>query len=449
MRAMDILEAMGNIPDPYILEARRPGKKKNSAKRALLIAAVIAALLALVGCAAWVLSLMDLSVGSYPLDRPREETVTVHQLSLQGYLGTPGYRAAKEWTDYSAAQESGEDNYLPPQEYEAYDCRNPEMEAELQRLSKVYSLELLGPIWWPESPQTMIEDLFLRSPGPDVVLEEGYCFESGTYQIGGTFRGIRFSLRCVRKTDFDHVTLAVGNPDDFRQELLPLEEGGKILAAQGEGRCILVADLPGCFVTVNALPGDQPLDPAELAAQLPMAQEPKAPDRGRMHQTERFTPAKAYAAYLEELMEGATNPDYMLYSLVDLDGDGMEEMLVGFLGAYPYGYELIAAEAGELKHLITGGDLYLCQGNVIEQELYLRSGEWHLFFTMEAGQLKELGCIRYCPEDSPEAPWLYRPDCQHDSEEWKSISRAEYEAFLSRYPRVETEWLPITQLPEL
>ncbi len=449
MTAMDLLEALGDIPDKYILEAGKPASKVLPKRRALLIAAVIAALLALAGCAAWVLGLMDLSLGNVTQENARGETVVMEQLSLQGYLGSPGYQAARTWTEYAAAQGPGEGNYIPAREYEAYDCRSPEMEREADRIREAYGLRLLGPIWWPESPRTMLEDLSLPGPGPDVALEEGYCFESGTYQIGGTFRGIPFSLRCVRKTDFDHVALTVENPGAFRQEVLTLGDGTQVLAAVGGGRCILVADLPGCFVTVNALPGDQPLDPAELAAQLPMSQEPAAPDDSRMHQTQRFSPIAAYTAYLRELAEGLSNPDSMVYSLLDLDGDGREELLVGFAGGItPYAYELVATETGELTHLITGGDLYLCRDGVIEQELFLRSGEWHAFFRMDGGQLQELGCARYCPQDSPENPWLFRPDCQYGSEEWEPVSQAEYDSFLAQYPREDTWWLPITRLPE-
>ena len=78
MKPIDLLKALGNIKDSYVISAEefRQGKqqvkvKRLSTKRALLIAAVIALTLLLVGCAVvYVLRMQNLHVGEYSTYMP-------------------------------------------------------------------------------------------------------------------------------------------------------------------------------------------------------------------------------------------------------------------------------------------------------------------------------------------------------------------------------------------
>ena len=80
-------------------------------RRPLLIAALIAMLLLLVGCAvAYVLSIQDMKVGEqqeiyqdFSADGREylgEKTVTQQVLTLAGIKGSPSYQAAQEWFDF-------------------------------------------------------------------------------------------------------------------------------------------------------------------------------------------------------------------------------------------------------------------------------------------------------------------------------------------------------------
>ena len=50
MTSMELLELLGNVRDPYVADARRPVKKRISFRRPLLVAAIVALMLLLVGC---------------------------------------------------------------------------------------------------------------------------------------------------------------------------------------------------------------------------------------------------------------------------------------------------------------------------------------------------------------------------------------------------------------
>ena len=111
MTAMDLLETIGSIKDQYVLEADSSAhsQKHISIRRTLLIAAVIALMLLLVGCAVvYILRMQNLKVGEYSFYVPTEydengnvipvetqEPITL--LSLQG----TNMEALAEWLAFT------------------------------------------------------------------------------------------------------------------------------------------------------------------------------------------------------------------------------------------------------------------------------------------------------------------------------------------------------------
>lgn len=118
MKAMDLLTALGSVKDVYVIGAEdfRQGKQKSQIKRlslrkTWLIAAVIALMLLLAGCAVvYVLSLQDMKVDEEIITQeewhgPAGEYVPATEwvssiLSLQGFNGSPEQQAMKEWLDF-------------------------------------------------------------------------------------------------------------------------------------------------------------------------------------------------------------------------------------------------------------------------------------------------------------------------------------------------------------
>ena len=106
MNSNDLFDIIGETPETYVLDAANVNTKvipmqKRSPKRMWLIAAIIALILCLVGCAvAYVLSLDEMILGTEFIEDRTGETESRTSLSLQGYVGSPSYQAAKEWFDF-------------------------------------------------------------------------------------------------------------------------------------------------------------------------------------------------------------------------------------------------------------------------------------------------------------------------------------------------------------
>ena len=106
MNSNDLFDIIGETPERYVLDAANVNTKvistgKRSPKRVWLIAAIIAAMVFLMGCAVvYILSLDQMILGTdYVEDQPGV-TEPRTRLSLQGYVGSPSYQAAKEWYDF-------------------------------------------------------------------------------------------------------------------------------------------------------------------------------------------------------------------------------------------------------------------------------------------------------------------------------------------------------------
>ena len=126
MKSMDLLETIGSIQDRYILEARTQKvthKKRVPSRRLFLIAAIIALMLLLVGCAViYMLSMQNIKLGEqqevYDIfsddgsEYLGQETVTEQVLTLAGIKGTPGYQAALEWFEFKQTYDDTLNNVL-------------------------------------------------------------------------------------------------------------------------------------------------------------------------------------------------------------------------------------------------------------------------------------------------------------------------------------------------
>ena len=296
MKEKRILYALGNVSDRYIeemYETEMPSVKKHSPGRIWLIAAIIALLLLLMGCAvAYMLSLEDMKVGersfyvppAYDEDGnliPVETHAPITQLSLQG----ANKEAMAEWLAFTNAYDpemeiagqadqaakAGNPWDIPENYHLTYGCYSQEMVDKLDEIVKKYDLKLLSTYFMCDyyESNVILESLGLDSliaPGNEAEVEYygGYFFPEGTFSIDFTismdtndwklenaFAGYRYSV----KEFFDPVCGAIGEADDYTQWNYTRRDGKTVLLVLSKDTTARIyADLPDAFISIYVEP---------------------------------------------------------------------------------------------------------------------------------------------------------------------------------------------------
>lgn len=182
-----------------------PARRKRAA-RPLLIAALAAAMLLLVGCSiVYVLRMQDFKVGERVNSMPIYDEsyqvqgyndVTQNILTLSGLKGSNKYKAAAEWYDFMQAFDPNNDlqneyyNSPNPQKfpaaYDGYQVYSQKMVDKIDELSSKYHLNLQGPL-----TRYQYESDFLAGTGVNTLLSKtsavtlefhnGYRYETGNW----------------------------------------------------------------------------------------------------------------------------------------------------------------------------------------------------------------------------------------------------------------------------
>ena len=207
MNGKDLLTKLGDIDQSYYAEAEGEGTSSTASPRILrkplLVAALIAAALLLMGCAiAYVLSLKDMTLQEKPITIDRfsddgseylgEEEVTQQILTLAGLKGTPGYQAAEEWHNYLEEYNSKPENEDDitgtrpkfPAEYDMYNLRSQEMKDALDKILHKYDLKPAGAEMPFRTPAQLLraldmENVLRAGSGAEMRVLNANYYESG------------------------------------------------------------------------------------------------------------------------------------------------------------------------------------------------------------------------------------------------------------------------------
>lgn len=217
MSGKDLLLGMDYVQSKYVEEAENtnPFRKETAGgrtwRRPLLVAAIVALTLLLVGCAVvYVLSMQDMKVGeqqySYDdfdpdtLEYMGKVTYTEQVFTVAGLQGTPAYQAAQEWFGFKQSYDPDRTilgsvwGNVPefPAEYDSYNIYTEEMKDRLDEIAEKYGLKLAGAALEFRTLRNMCEALGIekfQTAQNEVTISvgSGVCRENGNFGLSMDF----------------------------------------------------------------------------------------------------------------------------------------------------------------------------------------------------------------------------------------------------------------------
>lgn len=519
MNGKDLLIGLGYIGTGYFEEAERdglPGKTSGGKyartyrpfRKPLLIAAILALMLFLVGCTVvYVLSLQDLKVGEHSYlksvrSENGEQIATEEKTGILISLQNVHQEALAEWLAFQesydrdgslmAANDNNESG-IPESYYYIYDCYTWDMVEKLEEIAGKYDLQLLsadvGLQYYEHSvlfDALKIGGLIEKEAPIEVEYLSSSFYLEGTFDMDflvtpaddGKYEELSVSMRYSLKEYFDPVVGALGGDfRDYEQWNYTREDGTALLLALDADSARIYADLPQAFVSVhmNTDGGNVSMTKElleEIAGYFDFSVQPQRADMeeverlleqaGKDHEADRAAANRelynnGYAAYIKQLLEKVGTPsfpvdaEYLTYALYDVNGDETEELIVCGYGAL---YDIISMRDGESFHYFDANALpatpviYICENNVIE--IYDYSTGSHYYFKAEAEGASFIVGL-YTNENVENSQWelfsdVPNPDpSQRVSED---ITEEEASSIIAAYPRIELEMKPISQFPK-
>lgn len=386
MNAMDLMTGLSGIRDDYVLEAQAFRLNKRNVprlprKRLWLIAAIVALALLLVGCAAlYVLRLQDLALREYRYSAPtvydeNGQAVPVPTHPLQAELSMQGanQQAFREWAAYcqeyeqSGTADETEEAEIPADYRWHYGCRSWEMVTKLDEIAAKYDLKLLSAE--VDCPSDESSVLF-GALGIDRVFDGSCAYQNGSFYPEGSFEiSLAFELdnnqwpysniasyHYSQKAYFEPYGIVLSNFENTAQWNYTRKDGKTILLAMNQEQAFLFADDSDAFITVSldafkwnsaekvTMP---PSVLEQIAEQFVFSNHPHPADMAQVRQLQADAQAAATAAqaqrqqeryaqgyehYIQNRLDHAPSDfsrDSMYYSLYDLNGDGVQELLPG------------------------------------------------------------------------------------------------------------------------
>ena len=505
MNLYDLLNVIGETKEDFVLEAietrNRTSTKRISMRRPFLIAAVVAIMLLLVGCAvAYVLRLQDMSVGKEtytqnfddsgkaiePIEKERDV------LTLFGHSGDPIQQATKEWFDFletydpdGALRDNNPDHPEIPNQYEyTYSCYTQEMADKVDEIAEKYGLKLLEEgipfqAWQSDIflEESGIGSLVLPDSGAEITRLSGMFYLPHNFnletelKLKGMDTKVWLTVIYARKDYFPRdypggTDLSLYDQWDYTAS------GGTalLLALSSKGHGYIIAELSDAMMILSidgnfsgsAYPtAEEIITKAQLEAVADVFDysiQPQILDREPVmerlaesdaaHDAETAYEPETYTSFSEVLKSLYVKPDNTAqYAFFDLTGDGIEELLLDFSGDGAID-EWYTAQNGEIQQFWENG-IFLCEGWVIEQRSPYPERDEHFYRKADSDTAwmdldSESQGDRIATLLLHEGKWTYSDPDGTDALE---ISQEEAQAIMAQYPRISLDWKPLKNYP--
>ena len=517
------LAEYGQFPSGAAKPAGKAGT--GTLKRHLTVAAIIALMLLLVGCAAWLcLHLEDLRIGeeTYVENmRYREDgskippTEKVKQfICIAGPEGSRNQLAAKEWLDFKQRYDpdgslwKAAGGFEKPAQYDDYtDAYTQEMLDKIDEICQKYDLLLTGDaVIFQQGDQ----DLLAQVLGIESVVKEnsGLTLEFGGARVSacGNFNvsyqaalqnpqtGEDYTFTLIYdyrdKAYFTSGYLIIEDGEAVQQWNYTLPDGTEVLIVSDQGGdAYILRDREDAFVDITIRnvgwnwdsPGDvmsradmeliakaldyslkpqKVEDTARLQAQLEadwQARQNQGEDSAEVERRRQLLEENEHCdSYKDLICRMRDNESYftdycsvayehfwdtMEYTLLDVTGDGEEDLILGRDGHI---HAIWTIRDGKTDRVASSYDEgYLCGGNVYEDYVFLDGKPYHWYFRINTdGRLEQLMEVNY---DTYSGSWML--DESEDGTGSTPISEEQATQIIDSFVRIPLEMESVQAFP--
>lgn len=483
MTGKDMLKAMGQVDSRYIEEAEFAGRKSiKTSRRAWKILPIAAALaIVLTGCTVAVLKVQDMMYEEVTVTQRFDEngeTIEPTEKIRERYTpfsltDGPIAKAYKEWNDYldslgdvPLTEEGIKD--VPDNLYFNYECFNTDMVEKLQEITDKYGLTLLDTWCFAHDYQ---KDIMYDAMGIDGILRQGLEANvveepQGVFESNGNFEESKkitlTGTDAIWREEF-YCTFTYAKKNTFWERMGSEMKGQydqwNYTAADGT-ELLLIVDQFG-HGTILANTGD-----SYIFIQLMFDEEKnRVPSREGMEQIadifdyqidtqpfDRKSVQLQLDAREQEYFDSLPKPeeptwaDYgavlkdqrenLFYALHDINGDGVEDLLVGKGdGSFAEAYTMAGGKARIL--MPNYNDCYwVCENNTVEANTYDPDYEDGIVYHYLAG--RDLAVVDEDLLIHQEGKW-------HRGRFWDNVvSAEEAQSVMEKYPRVNVPFKPVT-----
>jgi len=491
MNAHDILDMIGDAKGTYVWDAQqvRSGNihssdKKLFGKKLWLIAAIIALILLLVGCAImYVMGLQDMKIGENTVTEPEHyganwvvieaKEKTYEYLSVQGFADSPNQQAVKEYRDYL---DSIDRDTVTDEEQAAKHLEIAEKYG-LKRLSEGINIHYLQGDALPDKLQ--FSNFCMEQPYAQMHYVSGRFHREGNFLIHLNIEPVDGLLdwpyfipaeyRYYEKDYFVYDYISVEYLDSFEEWEYTMPDGKTALLALGkEDALIIAARENGTFcVNFDARTGIDTISKETLEkiadlfdfSYVPYLtnEEMQAIERS-LHQVEELQHQQSlaqqakwesslkkegFAGWVRQTLEGKCHDEVidLGYSFHDIDGNGMDDLLIGRDGYCTAIYWEVDGETKQFSN--AAALLYPCENQTISYTLTPFDTNYY-FTRVDHGTSNSVANIKYDPG---------RPDGEYrkgDLEHWNRydiITKEEFDSIMNSYVRIPITFLPLTEYP--
>ena len=483
MRSRLFVDAMNTVnPTPAqkekmraVLEARLPAEKPRRRGEYQARAATnhwwtaipaAAALIAVVLLGVFVIGRLD---GGASLAKAGNQKLTLGKL-----VDSTAYRASMEVKAYVLGSEATEPEELP-EAYRAYGCRTAEMAQKVDEICEKYGLTKVGSSISADSAGEMFASLGIRSmvassENVQTTTSNASYSADGNFEFWGTTTmddslwtyPVEYRAYRAMKQTLSTAYWEIEDTESYEWWNCETKSGANVLIAAGRDNALLLTDTGDSVVLIvvmNATTGDAVYGKEALEAfadtfdfsLTPRTEDDPAPNENRNAIPEAFQPILAkYARAAEEHWNAETciasdicgslaaldiDGDYG-YALLDLDGNGTQELLI--TNGYEI-FDLYVTEAdGGAGHLLMGGEKrsFLCKDNVLLSQFTNEENQtWYQYERLEGIDLNPVMTVIANADGSWAVGELARA--------MKGITEQEAREILDMYPVQSISFAPI------